>query len=37
MKVVMDGTQILLSLLSVINKSIFQVEGRASTDQMQQA
>ena len=37
MKVVMDGTQISLSLLSVINKSIFRVEGRASTDQMQQA
>ena len=37
MKVVMDDTQISLSLPSVINKSIFRVEGRASTDQMQQA
>ena len=37
MKVVMDGTQISLSLTSVIDKTIFQVEGRASTDQMRQA
>jgi hypothetical protein len=37
MKVVMDGTQISLSLTSVIDKTIFRVEGRASTDQMRQA
>ena len=37
MKEVMDGTEIWLSLPSVIDKTVFRIEGRASTDQMRQA
>lgn len=36
-KVVMDGTQVSLNLLSMIDWTVVRVDGRASTDQIRQA